>query len=97
MFFTKAPRKLSLRIVAGAIFLLAANGCVNLEDAAGLLWQGAPAEIRDHPKVQEVLGKGENKASISFGHEGLQVDLRALGSESYGAAHSQPENQEILN
>jgi hypothetical protein len=36
MFFTKAPRKLSLRIVAGAIFLLAANGCVNLEDAAGL-------------------------------------------------------------
>jgi DNA polymerase (family 10) len=39
-----------------------------------------------HPKAQEILGKGENKASIKYGHEGLQVDLRALGSESYGAA-----------
>jgi DNA polymerase (family 10) len=39
-----------------------------------------------HPKVQEILGKGENKASIKFGHEGLQVDLRALASENYGAA-----------
>src|SRR5712691_3737101 len=38
-----------------------------------------------HPKVEEVLGKGPNKASIKFGHEGLQVDLRALPSESYGA------------
>jgi len=39
-----------------------------------------------HPKVHEVLGKGENKASVKFGLEGLQVDLRALASESYGAA-----------
>jgi DNA polymerase (family 10) len=39
-----------------------------------------------HPKVHEVLGKGPNKASIKFGLEGLQVDLRALASESYGAA-----------
>jgi len=39
-----------------------------------------------HPKVHNVLGKGENKASIQFGLEGLQVDLRALPSESYGAA-----------
>ncbi len=39
-----------------------------------------------HPRVHEVLGKGPNKASIKFGLEGLQVDLRALGSESYGAA-----------
>ncbi len=39
-----------------------------------------------HPKAHEILGKGENKASIKFGYEGLQVDLRALGSESYGAA-----------
>jgi hypothetical protein len=31
-----APRRLSLRIVAGAMFLLALNGCVNLDDAAGL-------------------------------------------------------------
>ena len=50
---------------------------------------GAPAALEKfvaHPKVQEVLGKGENKASVRFGHEGLQVDLRALSSENYGAA-----------
>src|SRR5579883_2428862 len=39
-----------------------------------------------HPKAQEVLGRGENKASIHYGHECLQVDLRALPDESYGAA-----------
>ena len=39
-----------------------------------------------HPRVHEVLGKGPNKASITFGLEGLQVDLRALATESYGAA-----------
>lgn len=39
-----------------------------------------------HPRVHEVLGKGANKASVRFGLEGLQVDLRALASESYGAA-----------
>ncbi len=51
--------------------------------------EGAPAALEQfvkHPKAQEILGKGENKASIRFGHEGLQVDLRALGSESFGAA-----------
>jgi len=39
-----------------------------------------------HPRMHEVLGKGPNKASIKFGLEGLQVDLRALAAESYGAA-----------
>ncbi|MBZ5602747.1 MAG: DNA polymerase/3'-5' exonuclease PolX [Acidobacteriia bacterium] len=39
-----------------------------------------------HPKAQEVLGRGENKASVNFGHECIQVDLRALPAESYGAA-----------
>ncbi len=39
-----------------------------------------------HPKAQAVLGKGPNKASIQYGLEGLQVDLRALPHESYGAA-----------
>jgi DNA polymerase (family 10) len=38
------------------------------------------------PKAHEILGKGPNKASIQYGHEGLQVDLRALPAESYGAA-----------
>lgn len=40
----------------------------------------------EHPKVTEVLGKGENKASARIGVEGLQVDVRALPPESYGAA-----------
>jgi DNA polymerase (family 10) len=39
-----------------------------------------------HPKSHTVLGKGANKASIQYGLEGLQVDLRALPHESYGAA-----------
>lgn len=38
------------------------------------------------PKVHEVLGRGVNKASATFGIEGIQVDLRALPSQSYGAA-----------
>jgi DNA polymerase (family 10) len=39
-----------------------------------------------HPKAHAVLGKGPNKASIQYGLEGVQVDLRALPHESYGAA-----------
>ena len=39
-----------------------------------------------HPKVHEVLAKGGNKASVKYGLEGLQVDLRALPNEHYGAA-----------
>ncbi len=38
-----------------------------------------------HPRVAEVLGRGENKASARFGLEGIQVDVRALPRESYGA------------
>jgi DNA polymerase (family 10) len=39
-----------------------------------------------HPKVHEVLGKGPNKASVKYSLEGVQVDVRALPAESYGAA-----------
>ncbi len=39
-----------------------------------------------HPKAADILGRGENKASVRFGHEGLQVDVRALPAESHGAA-----------
>jgi DNA polymerase (family X) len=39
-----------------------------------------------HPKALEVLGLGPNKASVKFGMEHLQVDVRALGAESFGAA-----------
>ena len=50
---------------------------------------GAAAALErfvQHPKAHSVLGKGPNKASIQYGLEGLQVDLRALPHESYGAA-----------
>jgi DNA polymerase (family 10) len=39
----------------------------------------------NYSRVQEVLGHGENKASVRVGQEGLQVDLRALPRESFGA------------
>ena len=39
-----------------------------------------------HAKTQEVLGVGPNKASVLFGPERLQVDVRALPPESFGAA-----------
>jgi DNA polymerase (family X) len=39
-----------------------------------------------HPRSHNTLGKGANKASIQYGLDGLQVDLRALPHESYGAA-----------
>ncbi|MFZ0590414.1 MAG: DNA polymerase/3'-5' exonuclease PolX [Bryobacteraceae bacterium] len=39
-----------------------------------------------HPKVHEVLGQGPNKASVRYGLEGIQVDVRALSHESFGAA-----------
>jgi DNA polymerase (family 10) len=38
------------------------------------------------PRVAEVLATGENKASARVGLEGLQVDVRALTPDSFGAA-----------
>jgi len=39
-----------------------------------------------HPKVTDVLGHGGNKASANVGIEGIQVDVRALPPQNYGAA-----------
>ena len=39
-----------------------------------------------NPRVQEVLAHGENKASVRYGLEGVQVDLRTLPEKSFGAA-----------
>ena len=39
-----------------------------------------------YPRVYDVLGRGANKTSVKIGREGLQVDVRALGRESFGAA-----------
>ena len=49
----------------------------------------APVEVIDaftgHPDVQEVLARGETKASVVL-RRGLQADLRVLEDESFGAA-----------
>ncbi len=38
------------------------------------------------PRVQQVLGAGAGKASATIGLERIQVDVRAVPAESYGAA-----------
>jgi DNA polymerase (family 10) len=83
-----------LRGIPGVEFVTAAGSLRRGKETIGDLdllatGPGAPEAIEKfvtHPKVHEILGKGPNKASIKFGLEGLQVDLRALSSESYGAA-----------
>ncbi len=83
-----------LRAVPGVEFVTAAGSLRRGKETIGDLdllatGPGAPEAIEKfvaHPKVHEILGKGPNKASVKFGLEGLQVDLRALSSESYGAA-----------
>jgi DNA polymerase (family 10) len=39
-----------------------------------------------YPRVEEVLAHGANKASAKVGHEGLQVDVRTLPPDTFGAA-----------
>ncbi|MBM3776448.1 MAG: DNA polymerase/3'-5' exonuclease PolX, partial [Acidobacteria bacterium] len=38
------------------------------------------------PRIEEMLARGENKASAKVGRERIQVDVRALPRESFGAA-----------
>lgn len=50
---------------------------------------GAPAALEHftrHPEIVELLGHGPNKASAKIGPQAIQVDVRALPTESYGAA-----------
>ncbi len=42
--------------------------------------------VAAYPRVNEVLGHGVNKTSVKVGREGLQIDVRALEHESFGAA-----------
>lgn len=39
-----------------------------------------------HPKIDEVLARGENKASARIAPDGIQVDVRTLPEQSFGAA-----------
>ncbi|WP_321470847.1 DNA polymerase/3'-5' exonuclease PolX [uncultured Paludibaculum sp.] len=48
--------------------------------------EAALAKFVKHPRVHDILGQGTTKASARFGLEGLQVDVRAVPAESYGAA-----------
>jgi DNA polymerase (family 10) len=48
--------------------------------------EAALEKVATYPRVQEVLGRGANKTSVKLGREGLQVDVRALPRESFGAA-----------
>jgi DNA polymerase (family 10) len=47
---------------------------------------GALERFLAFPRTQEVLARGGNKASARVGMEGLQVDVRALPPETFGAA-----------
>jgi DNA polymerase (family X) len=48
--------------------------------------EAALEKVATYPRVYEVLGRGPNKTSVKLGREGLQVDVRALPRESFGAA-----------
>ncbi|MBM3797116.1 MAG: DNA polymerase/3'-5' exonuclease PolX [Acidobacteria bacterium] len=95
-FATGVARELSdhLRTHAGVKRAEAAGSVRRGKETVGdvdlLVTGGDAGEIIEgfvkHPRVHEVLVKGENKASVKAGMEGLQVDLRALPAESYGAA-----------
>ena len=54
--------------------------CVDDEQRAGLI-----EEILRFPGIVEVLAKGDNKVSFKL-RKGMQVDVRTLPPESYGAA-----------
>lgn len=45
----------------------------------------AVEHVAAYPGIQDILAKGENKVSFHL-HGGLQVDVRLLPTESYGAA-----------
>jgi DNA polymerase (family 10) len=47
---------------------------------------GAIERFLAHPSVHDVMARGETKASARFGAEGLQVDVRVIPPESFGAA-----------
>jgi DNA polymerase (family X) len=53
--------------------------CVDDKQRAALI-----EEIVRFPGIQDVLAKGDNKVSFKL-HSGLQVDVRALSPDSYGA------------
>jgi len=89
-FATRTAEELITYLGAGEAAGSVRRGRETVGDLDLLVSGGDAAAMLDHfvkhPRVSEVLGHGENKASVKIGVEGLQVDLRTLPSESYGAA-----------
>jgi DNA polymerase (family 10) len=83
--YLSAKHKLSHMDAAGSL----RRGKETVGDLDLLVCTDDPGAVLDHfsrhPRVTEVLGRGENKGSVRFGAEGLQVDVRALPAGSYGA------------
>lgn len=83
-----------LRSVAGVESVTPAGSLRRGRETVGdldLLVTGPDATAALQPfanwaKVQEVLARGENKVSARVGHEGLQVDVRTLPVDTFGAA-----------
>ena len=65
------------------------RGCETIGDLDLLVTGGSPEHTADHflkyPKVAEVIARGENKVSVKL-KEGIQVDVRMLEPDSFGAA-----------
>ncbi len=69
------------RETVGDLDLLITGRCCTDEIMRGRLIE----EILRFPGIQEVLAKGDNKVSFKL-RSGMQVDVRMLPAESYGAA-----------
>ena len=69
------------RETVGDLDLLITGRCCTDEVMRGKLIE----EILRFPGIQEVLAKGDNKVSFKL-RSGMQVDVRMLPAESYGAA-----------
>ena len=65
------------------------RGAETIGDIDLLVTGGVPKQVADYflqfPKISAVVASGENKVSVKL-KEGIQVDLRMLEAESYGAA-----------
>ena len=94
-FATELAEELSAYLQIDGVELVTAAGSLRRgKDTVGdldlLVTAADPQAVLDHfvkhPRVQQVLAQGENKASANVGLEGLQVDVRALPKASFGAA-----------
>ena len=65
------------------------RGCETVGDLDLLVTGGNPKDIAEHflkfPKIADIVAHGANKISVKL-KEGIQVDVRMLEPESYGAA-----------